>query len=585
MVLAFGAFQLLATGLFCISELLWGTTILGQVYAVSLLFIFALLLYFRRNGDISRTSNALMAVLFLSVAAANFGSGGQTLGANIALPTLVLVGVLVLSSRGAIALTILVVLQILFVAWLRRSAIDFPIKPDPQWVKSAIDRVPLFFSLAAALIGMVVQRALRRYRSSLEQAQTALQRTNDLFAAVVEGTHDAIMVRDRASRFVFINRAAANFIGRAPEQIIGRSIDEVYEDAESAARIRAADRRTIEDGETFTIEYELTLATVARHFSSERSPLRDQQGQVIGVIGISRDVTRQRQEELAFRRQSNRLTDLIEHGLGLLCTHDLAGVLLSINPAAAKALDYTPGDLIGRNLAALVQEAARPHFTEYLQRIVTQGEDSGLYYLTTRGGEQRIWEYHNRLYRSPGSEPYVMGNAIDVTERRLFERQLRELSVRDPLTGCYNRRYLTHESTKLAPERSWGCVVVDADHFKQINDTYGHQHGDEVLVAIGRFLNYHARQGDAVIRMGGDEFMVLLLDADAAAVEAAASRIRAAAEAEAPCGISIGHAVREGTEPLEKTIDRADKQLYRVRVAVRSVERRSNRRDRAPDQS
>lgn len=318
-------------------------------------------------------------------------------------------------------------------------------------------------------------------------------------------------------------------------------------------------------------------------FSTVRAPWRGADGQILGVIGIARDITRQRQGELSFRRQAKQLADLFEHGLGLLCTHDLSGVLLTMNPAAARALGYAPGDLIGRNLAELVPEADKRHFADYLQRVVTQEEDSGYYHLTTRGGRQRIWEYRNRLYTNPGSEPYVMGNAIDITERRLFELQQREQSLRDPLTGCYNRRYLTQLLAKLAPEQSWGCLVVDADHFKQINDTYGHQRGDEVLIAIGRFLNYHARHGDAVLRMGGDEFMVLLLDADAAMVEATAARIGAAAEAEAPCGISIGYAVRQGSEPLETTIDRADKQLYRVRGAVRGVERRSNERDRSSD--
>ena len=95
-----------------------------------------------------------------------------------------------------------------------------------------------------------------------------------------------------------------------------------------------------------------------------------------------------------------------------------------------------------------------------------------------------------------------------VTERFRQESQLREWSIHDALTGCFNRRYLAELTA--GPAAGWGCIVFDLDHFKQVNDTHGHARGDEVLVAMATFLRNHVRPQDAVIRLGGDEFLVLL---------------------------------------------------------------------------
>lgn len=151
-------------------------------------------------------------------------------------------------------------------------------------------------------------------------------------------------------------------------------------------------------------------------------------------------------------------------------------------------------------------------------------------------------------------------------------RQLRELGMRDPLTGCYNRRYL-EEYEAGSGDSTWGCLVVDVDRLKQLNDTRGHQAGDEALIQIGRFLAAHLRPGDAVVRLGGDEFLVLLSGVELASVETVASRLRAAAASWAPVSFSLGWAVREGGEALVRTIERADHRMLVVKMGKRKYSR------------
>jgi diguanylate cyclase (GGDEF)-like protein len=194
------------------------------------------------------------------------------------------------------------------------------------------------------------------------------------------------------------------------------------------------------------------------------------------------------------------------------------------------------------------------------------GSDSGLLPIVARDGTIRIWQYNNML-DSDDDEPFVLGHAQDITERRNYERKLRELSTIDPLTGSHNRRFLDEHAQMLGDSR-WGCVLVDLDRFKQVNDVHGHERGDQVLIGIAGFLREHAPRDAVVVRMGGDEFLLVTKDATEASVGALANAMRKDA-AIAPIGFTLGCAVRDGSEPLDATIRRADQALYAARAAAR----------------
>ena len=198
--------------------------------------------------------------------------------------------------------------------------------------------------------------------------------------------------------------------------------------------------------------------------------------------------------------------------------------------------------------------------------IKTRGGDSGLLPLVGRDGTLRIWQYHNIL-DSDADEPYVLGHAQDITERRNYEQKLRELSTIDPLTRCHNRRYLDEHAARLGDAR-WGCIVVDLDRFKQINDTYGHERGDQVLVGMADFLRRHAPGGATVVRLGGDEFLMLLDATDADGLAALADALQSDS-IPAPAEFTLGCGLREEAETLEATLRRADAALYATRAAAR----------------
>ena len=163
-----------------------------------------------------------------------------------------------------------------------------------------------------------------------------------------------------------------------------------------------------------------------------------------------------------------------------------------------------------------------------------------------------------------GEEPLALyGVLLDITKRKTLEAQLAQLSVRDPLTGCYNRRYLAAQRLVLErPSYFYGCLMMDLDKFKEINDTYGHEEGDRVLQRFAHFIIRHKRADDIFVRLGGDEFALFVEVVAPENLEIIANRLIENAPSGSPIAFSIGRAYRRPNEMLEDILARADAAMY-----------------------
>jgi diguanylate cyclase (GGDEF)-like protein/PAS domain S-box-containing protein len=285
------------------------------------------------------------------------------------------------------------------------------------------------------------------------------------------------------------------------------------------------------------------------------------------LVGVVQDITIRRRVVAALEASDRRFRKLFEFSLGLICTHDHEGMLLSVNPAAAASLGYSVGELLGRPLTDFIPAERHAAFGSYLLQLMTKDRHAGMLELIAKDGSRRVWQYQSVL-DDQGDEPYVLGHALDITERYQQELRLWDEATRDPLTKCFNRRYLDNLSDAFAAE-AWGCIAIDLDHFKQVNDQYGHQRGDEVLVAMARFLFRHARRDDPVVRLGGDEFLLLLRGADGEATARVARDIEAD-RASAPIGFTMGTASFGHGVSLAEGLGEADRRLYQRRAVDRA---------------
>ena len=259
---------------------------------------------------------------------------------------------------------------------------------------------------------------------------------------------------------------------------------------------------------------------------------------------------------------------------GVYITNE-AGEILDANPACLEILGVS-------SLEELRRHRAQDLFADPAQRdremelLADAGEVRELELTLRRpdGEERTVLDSCHVMRDAETGQLLYHGILIDISGRKQLESRFHEASLRDPLTGCYNRRFLGEVQKRLSAFETWGTIVVDVDNFKEFNDDFGHQAGDEVLIKVSRFLQLNARSEDAVIRMGGDEFLLLLIGASARYVAEVGQRLRLTAAEQGIPSFSVGWANRHGTESLERTIDHADRELLQIRL----FERRSRQK-------
>lgn len=262
-------------------------------------------------------------------------------------------------------------------------------------------------------------------------------------------------------------------------------------------------------------------------------------------------------------------------GEGVYIT-DAAGRILDANPAflamfgvtsLAELKGYTADDLLvdprrrDAELAILARDGAVREFEIDIRRI--------------DGTTRTVLDTCYQVIVEPTGERVFHGILVDITDRKVLERQLVELATRDPLTGCHNRRYLQHAIAKLGRlDDPIGVIVIDVDHFKAINDRQGHDAGDRMLVQTARYLSREVRADDPVVRTGGDEFAILLPGLDEHGTREVAARLNRSGPDAAPASFTLGWAVRRPPETIEDAMRRADHALIDVRVRTRGQDAR-----------
>lgn len=254
---------------------------------------------------------------------------------------------------------------------------------------------------------------------------------------------------------------------------------------------------------------------------------------------------------------------------------DRAGRILDCNPAFLRIFGVSSlRDLDRYHAADLLADPGRREEEMALLERDGSVREFELEIVRPDGQRRTVLDTTYRLVDPETGEVFYHGVLVDITRRKELEDQLRQQLIRDVLTGCYNRRFLLdfEQDLKVKDEGRWGCIYIDVDHFKLFNDVHGHQAGDQVLQRMARFLMREVRSEEPVIRMGGDEFLIVLVGENAARTEDVARRLQQAAARSAPVAFSLGWALREGGETLEQTIARADRNLIHVRVLSRSGE-------------
>ncbi|MCK9283197.1 MAG: EAL domain-containing protein [Rhodocyclaceae bacterium] len=343
------------------------------------------------------------------------------------------------------------------------------------------------------------------------EAQEAIIRANEMSRTVLRAIGEGVVGIEEASphRIRFLNPAAEALIGKPEGEIIGRPLDAIIRLLPDDETCVAPLFTRLSQGSAF----EAMIATAGREaafpatFISSRT--LDEAGLVVVTI---RDVTAdwEADEQLQLAEQ------VFEYSPEAILVTDGDGRILRVNPAFTLISGYLPEEAIGKTPRILRSDRHDAAFYDEMWRCLKEeGHWHGEIWDQRKSGEiYPKWLCINRVRRPQGGTCYVALFA-DISERKAHEERIDYLARHDALTGLSNRRQLEERMDRLAAsgrrgDQGTALLLIDLDRFKQVNDSLGHQVGDQLLVEVARRLNGCVRASDMVARLGGDEFVVVL---------------------------------------------------------------------------
>ena len=387
--------------------------------------------------------------------------------------------------------------------------------PDERWT-ALLDLVDDYYQQVDR-DRMLIENALAVSSEELESLYAKMREQADaeraLFRSFTTSVPDLFFVKSPQGVYRGCNPAFEKLLGLREEEVIGRTAHDVLP-PEMAEEITEVERAVLASGEPDLREQWMRVSNGdTRCLEMLRAPYFAADGTTLGLIGIGRDVTDRRRLE-----EQTRLAALVyQHtGEGMLVT-DAAWRIVDINPACERITGYTLEEVRGRSPEMFNSGRQDKTFYDALRETVGRlGYWHGEVWDRRKTGETYAKSMVvNRITAEDGSVQGFVMLFSDVTQKKQADDLVWKHANFDMLTGLPNRRMLRerleHEIRQADRARcSIGVLLIDLDHFKEINDTLGHLVGDDLLVEAARRISACTRETDTVARLGGDEFIVIL---------------------------------------------------------------------------
>jgi diguanylate cyclase (GGDEF)-like protein/PAS domain S-box-containing protein len=409
-----------------------------------------------------------------------------------------------------------------------------------------------------------------------KQTETALMESEERFRQLANNAATMIWVSDANGDFSFVNHYWRSLTGVDADNLTR---------SEWLALIHPDDRETTvisnpehgHIGAVITSEYRIRGANGDWVWILDKGRVTYQDNVFNGYIGSAIDITERKQAEVdlylaaaAFESQEP------------LIIADVNYIVLKANNAYIKLSGYKREEIVGQKMKFLEQDRHDKHFYESMWvRIVKTGFWQGEIWDRRKNGEMlAIWLTISAVKNNTGLVTHCVATYIDITKRKLVEDDNMKLAFYDPLTQLPNRRLL-HDRLSHGIQRSkrekqqFALLMLDLDRFKDVNDTLGHQAGDELLKQVAERIKSNLRAVDMTARLGGDEFVVLLENIakpeDAARVaerivDDLSKEFQVMVDHEVWISVSIGISLYpQHGENLESLMTQADSAMYKAK--------------------
>lgn len=410
--------------------------------------------------------------------------------------------------------------------------------------------------------------------SELTAVHGRLQTEKALLRGLIDNIPDYIFIKNTDGTYMACNKAVENYFGVPESEIIGKTDFDLV-DAETARMFRDRDNETLAS-DTANLHEEWITYPDGRKFCLEtmKIPFRGEQQNILGLIGVARNITERKQADVKLQLAAKVFTHARE---GIMIA-DAAGTIIDVNETFTHITGYSREEAIGQNPRMLQSGRQGAEFYADMWKALLE---KGHWY-----GE--IWNRHKNgkvfaemitisaVNDASGNAQNYVALFTDITAMKTHQQELEHIAHYDALTGLPNRVLLTDrlQQAMLQNERrnrALALVYLDLDGFKAVNDSYDHKVGDQLLVAISKRMKEALREGDTLARIGGDEFVAILVDLEqitdcepvlARLLKAASSSIRLE-DAELQLSASIGVTLHpQDAVDADQLIRHADQAMY-----------------------
>lgn len=307
---------------------------------------------------------------------------------------------------------------------------------------------------------------------------------------------------DLKSNYCEVNNKFVLFCEKELSDIIGKNHEEVW-GVKIGSKFRENDLKVIKTKKDLICDEIIPNLLEYKCFKIHRTPIKNENGKVIGIISVASDGT-------VIRNCNEKFKELIESIPFRIWSYDKDGIYINANAKFAISKEIALKELIGRNFREFYNK-------EEINSIVNENNQVYLLKRTIKFTKEIIEKNKKRIvevYKTPilGNENEVIGIVgamVDITKIKNTEEKIRKQAYTDSHTGVLNRRALYEYIDNISKCKNFTIFIIDVDNFKYINDNYGHHLGDAVLLNIANKLKELCSDGN-IFRFGGDEFIVAL---------------------------------------------------------------------------
>lgn len=336
--------------------------------------------------------------------------------------------------------------------------------------------------------------------------------------AIIDNSPIGIWLTGTDGRYHFVNKTFCNLVGITEKEMLNTPSANLSEllGSEIAYNCLASDKAAL-DQDVPHISYETIPRVNAKPYLLEitKAKLKNAQGEVVGLISISKDITNQRQQE-----DDLKLADIVyKNSAEAMMITNVQNEIIAINPALSEISGYSKSEIIGKDPKIFSSGKQSQQFYQSMwEEIKLTGKWQGEIWNTRKNGtDYPEWLSINTIYDDYGKVFRRIALFSDITEKKKSDELILRQANYDSLTSLPNRRMFIdrlEQEIKVSHRRKqhFALIFLDLDNFKIINDSRGHDYGDALLVKVGKRIVRSIREVDTVARIGGDEFAIILSD-------------------------------------------------------------------------